>query len=78
MSLSNSPEHQAAIDRFWANYLFILKKNNVPAKSIPWYHKHVEAYIKANECTPLSLHTGMDIDRYLNAKSRPSITDEGC
>lgn len=70
MPLSNSPDHQAAIDRFWSNYLFVLNNNSVPAKSVPWYRKHIEAYIKEHENTPLTLHTGHIIDQYLNAKGR--------
>jgi integron integrase len=70
MPLSNSPEHKAAIDRFWSNYLFILKNNGVPAKSIPWYRKHIEAYIKAHENHPLRLHTGQEIEQYLTTKGR--------
>jgi len=70
MPLNDTLAHQASIERFWANYLFILQNNSVPKKSIPWYRKHVEAYIKTNKNTPLSHHTGQDIDRYLNAKGR--------
>ena len=76
MPLNDSPTHQASVDRFWSNYRSILKENTIPAKSIPWYRKHVEAYIKANKNTPLSLHTGQDIDCYLNAKGRlPGLSE---
>ncbi len=54
MSPNKSPAHQTSVDRFWDNYLFILKKNAIPKNSIPWYRKHAEAYIKANKNTPLS------------------------
>lgn len=70
MSVSESPTHQASVDRFWDNYLFILEKNAIPKNSIPWYRKHAEAYIRANKNTPLSSQTGQDIDCYLNAKGR--------
>ena len=70
MSQDNSPAHQISVDRFWDNYLFILKKNAIPKNSIPWYRKHAESYINANKNTPLSSQTGQDIDRYLNAKGR--------
>jgi len=62
--------HQISVDRFWDNYLFILKKNAIPANSIPYYRKHAEAYINANKNTPLSTQTSQNIDRYLNAKGR--------
>ncbi len=70
MSQNDSPAVQASIENFWDNYLFILEKNTIPAKSRPWYRKHVEAYIKANNNIPLNTHTGQHIDRYLNAKGR--------
>ena len=70
MSQAKSPAHQISVDRFWDNYLFILKKNAIPKNSIPWYHKHAEAYIKANKNSPLNVQTGRDIDDYLNTKGR--------
>ncbi len=70
MSSGKEPVPLASVERFWDNYLFILKKNAVSKNSIPWYRKHAEAYIKANKNTPLSSQTGQDIDRYLNAKGR--------
>ncbi len=70
MSPNESLTHQASVDRFWDNYLFILEKNAIPKNSIPWYRKHAEAYIKANKNTPLSSQTGQEIDCYLNAKGR--------
>ena len=62
--------HQISVDRFWDNYLLILKKNAIPTNSTPYYRKHVEAYIKANKNTPLSTQTSQNIERYLNAKGR--------
>lgn len=70
MPQGKSAAHQISVDRFWDNYLFILKKNAIPKSSIPWYRKHAEAYIKANKNTPLSSQTGQDIDDYLNTKGR--------
>ena len=72
MSSGKVPTQNLSVERFWDNYLFILKKNGVHKNSIPWYRKHAEAYIKANKNTPLSSQTGQDIDRYLNAKGRLS------
>ena len=59
-----------AIQRFWHNYLSILEKSSVPAKSRPWYRKHVEAYIHAHAGHRLSTHSAADVDSYLNAKGR--------
>lgn len=76
MSLDKSSVQQTAVDRFWDNYLLILKKNAILNGSIPWYRKHAEAYIKANKGTPLSEQTGHDIDDYLNAKGRLATIKE--
>ena len=70
MSSTKTPTHYASVERFWGNYLFILEKNNIPKNSLPWYRKHIEAYIKANKGTLLSGQTGDDVDHYLNAKGR--------
>ena len=70
MSSTQTPGHHASVERFWDNYLFILEKNNIPKNSLPWYRKHIEAYIKANKGTLLSGQTGEDVDHYLNAKGR--------
>jgi len=51
----DSPAHQASIDRFWANYPFILKKNNLPASFIPGYRNHVEACRTCHFVRALSL-----------------------
>lgn len=76
MSSEETSDFQAAVERFWANYLLILQKNAVSPKAIPWYRKHVEAYINANKNVHLKQHTGEDIDHYLNAKGRlPDIKE---
>ena len=62
--------HQISVNRFWDNYLLILKKNAIPANSMPYYRQYAEAYIKSNKDTPLSAQTGQNIDRYLNTKGR--------
>ncbi len=76
MSQSKTAAHQISVDRLWDNYLFILKKNAISKSSIPWYRKHAEAYIKANEGTLLSDQTPQDVDCYLNAKGRQTELKE--
>lgn len=76
MPAKDSPAHQASVERFWANYLLILEKNTIAPRSKPWYRKHIEAYIKANNNNPLSCHSAQDIDCYLNAKGRLSELKE--
>ncbi len=72
MSLDDSSLRQHSVERFWANYLFVLEKNSVSKQSMQWYRKHVEAYIRESNNRPLVQHSGSDIDRYLNAKGRLS------
>ena len=76
MSPGKSTTQQKSIDRFWDNYLFILKNNAIPKNSIPYYRKHTEAYVKASLNTPLSSQTSQYVDRYLNAKGRLAALKE--
>lgn len=59
-----------AVQRFWHNYLSILEKSSVPARTRPWYRKHVEGYIRAARGRRLADHRPADIDDYLAAKGR--------
>jgi integron integrase len=70
MSDKQSGEQPLAVQRFWHNYFSVLEKSSVPARSRPWYRKHVEGYIRAYEGRRLSAHTAQNVDSYLNAKGR--------
>ena len=76
MSRSKPSSHYSSVERFWDNYLIILKKNGVHKRSIPWYRKHAEAYIRAHKETRLSKQTAHDVDCYLNAKGRLAGLEE--
>lgn len=70
MSENSADMHQNAIDRFWRNYLLILKNHPIPKHSHPWYRKHVQKYITAHKHLRLASHLPENIDQYLNAKGR--------
>ncbi len=57
------------VERFWHNYLSILEKARIHKAAIPWYRKHVEAYIRASQ-DRLAKHKAADLNDYLNAKGR--------
>ena len=61
MSLSKPSARDSSVERFWNNYLIVLKNNAVPKTSLTWCCKHAEAYIKANKTTPLSKQTDQDV-----------------
>ncbi|PCJ46359.1 MAG: integrase [Gammaproteobacteria bacterium] len=70
MSKSKSRIYQKSVQRFWDNYLFILKKNRISDQSRKWYIKHIEGYTSAHQRHPLNTHIGKDVDKYLNTKGR--------
>ncbi len=70
MSLQNTAVDPAAVERFWSNYLSILKKSRVPKGAAKWYRRHVETYIRSYEGLRLVQHAARDVDNYLNAKGR--------
>ena len=75
---SKNPENpqQHAIDRFWSNYLSILKNSSVPQNSTKWYRAHIQNYIDAHPDVRLSQHPPSNIDDYLNAKGRLNNLEE--
>ena len=70
MAAESTRADQHAIDRFWHNYLAILKKSSIPNGARRWYRRHADAYIKAHKGTRLAEHTPQLVDSYLNAKGR--------
>jgi hypothetical protein len=60
------------INRFSHNYFSILGKARIHKTAMPWYRKHMEAYIKAHPGRRLSSHLPAQIDDYLNEKGRLS------
>ncbi|MEN8226217.1 MAG: integron integrase [Bacteroidota bacterium] len=76
MSQGNVDQRQFAIEKFWHNYLSILKKSDVPEKSHKWYRRHAEMYIAAHIGLRLGQHQPQHIDNYLNAKGRMPDIEE--
>jgi len=58
------------VSRFWDNYIQKTKRYNVPARSVRWYVKHVERYIKGHPELRLAYHTEQHLTRYLEDLGR--------
>ena len=63
-------ERQRIIEQFWHNYQSVLEKFNVHKGARRWYRKHVQMYMDAHKGLPLSQHSPLVVDKYLNAKGR--------
>ena len=64
------------IDRFWEKYINKTKLYRVPEKSIRWYVKRVEEFIKAHPDEQLAQHSDKTVDAYLNKLARnPRLED---
>ncbi|HFD31789.1 MAG TPA: hypothetical protein ENJ28_03615 [Gammaproteobacteria bacterium] len=61
-----SQPEQINTDRFWDKYIDFLKKSQIHDKSLVWYVKHAEQYIKAFPDKRLKAHTAANIDEYLD------------
>lgn len=58
------------VARFWKNYIEKTRIYNVPAKSVPWYVKHVEQYIHAYPGQRLAQHPARNLNDYLERLGR--------
>lgn len=72
MSNHGSTPSAASVRVFWRNYLKLLRKSNVPEKSLPWYRTHVEAFIKAHPDTRLRNISPQQLQDYLAGIGRSS------
>lgn len=72
----NTPASQAAVGRFWHNYLSFLEKSGISASVRPWYRRHVERYIGACAGRRLQAHGAQDVDDYLGNLGRLSSMPE--
>ena len=64
-----SKDKDAQISRFWDKYVEKSKRCGIKQDFIRWHVRHAELYIKSHN-TPLKSHTSIDVDKYLQAKSR--------
>lgn len=76
MSRTEGGTRSRAVQQFWHNYLSVLEKSSIPARSRPWYRKHIEAYIDAHDGLRLAAHTPTHVDDYLAAKGRTATLQE--
>ena len=59
-----------SVERFWEKYIKQTKAYNVPSKSIRWYVKRAEEYIKAHPSLRLAQHSPDNIESYLQDLGR--------
>ncbi len=64
----------ARIEAFWKNYLLVLKKFRVPDKALPWYRKHVQAFIDKHPGTRLREQTAEQVDDWLGELGRNTLS----
>lgn len=62
-------DKDARISRFWEKYIHKTKACGVSDKSVRWYVKHAEAYIKSHDIR-LASHTADTVNQYLDEKGR--------
>jgi integron integrase len=67
-----TPEHQAAIARFWEHYVEILQQQGVTKPFDRWYMIRAQGYIDAHPDLRLKQHRASDLTAYLNALGRKS------
>ncbi|MBL3591666.1 MAG: phage integrase N-terminal SAM-like domain-containing protein [gamma proteobacterium endosymbiont of Lamellibrachia anaximandri] len=58
------------VAQFWRNYRKFLKNESVAARAMPWYRRHVEAYISATKPARLTEHTAKQVASYLETIGR--------
>ena len=58
------------VSRFYDNYLKCLLNASIPEKQRPWYVKHVEDFIKAQNGNKIKRLSGSDIELYFKVTGR--------
>ncbi len=61
---------KSSIDRFWARYTEVLKLFRIPERSLPWYQKHIQAFIDDHHGVRLQEHTPESLQRFLEKLGR--------
>ena len=64
------------IEQFWIGYCSLLKQFRVPEKAIPWYRKHVQAFIDDHADCRLKSHSPESLQCWLEKQgSRSQVSD---
>jgi integron integrase len=73
---SNTTISDPRIDRFWEQYIEILKKFRIRANAIPWYRRHIEGFLSDHPEVRLRSHTAESVEKWLEQIGRnPKISD---
>ncbi|MEJ1385347.1 MAG: integron integrase [Candidatus Sedimenticola sp. (ex Thyasira tokunagai)] len=67
-SMSESEDPHITV--FWEQYLEVVQLFRVPDKALPWYRRHVQAYIDAHPNTRLKGQTPDNLQRWFNLMGR--------
>lgn len=67
---------KSSIERFWARYFDVLKLFRVPERSLPWYQKHVQAFIDVHPSIRLQEHTPESLQCFLENQGGNDQIDE--
>jgi integron integrase len=68
--MEQSASTDPRITKFWLNYTELLKRFRIPQKSIPWYRRHVEAFLDDHPDVRLRSHTAKSITVWLERIGR--------
>jgi len=73
-----SREHPKSpqIEHFWAKYADTVRLFRIPDRSIPWYRKHIQAFIDEHPNTRLKEHTVETVEIWLGKLGRSPHINE--
>lgn len=63
---------KTSVDRFWARYTEVLKLFRIPERALPWYQKHIQAFIDDHPDVRLREHTSESLQHFLEKLGRNS------
>ena len=64
------------IDQFWQRYLSICQKFRVPEKALPWYRRHVQAFIDRYPGRRLQAQSAENLQAWLEELGRNNLLSE--